>query len=99
MFSDGASSFLFDRRNVRRDKYIGTWNRRWTLLRRWCLGTLSDVFGINMPISFHVEEVGYLRCLLHFVRIVDVQYENRGLGRCCFLDPIDGFNLVKDAEP
>lgn len=31
MFSDGANSFVFDRRKVRWDTDIGAWARRWTI--------------------------------------------------------------------
>lgn len=55
-FPDGANAYKFDRRNVCRDTNIRARNRKWTLLWRWCPGTLNEVFGFDMPII----QVGYL---------------------------------------
>lgn len=98
MFLDESNAFMVDRRNVRRDTDIGAWERPSTLLRRWCPGTLKDVFGFDMPIIRHEQKVNYLRCLLRLVRNVSVTFEYRGLDLCCFDTPMDGFYLVKEAD-
>lgn len=77
---------------------IGAWNRRWTFLPRWCPATLKEVFGFDMPIVSHAEEVGNLNRLLSFARNVDVAFMYRGLDLCSFKDPLNGFYLVKGAD-
>lgn len=67
-------------------------------LWRWCLGTLKDLFGLNMPIVLHAIEVCYLRRLLRQAQSVDVTSEYRRIDLCCFDDLIDGFYLVKGAD-
>lgn len=68
------------------------------VLRWWCRGTLKDVFGFDIPIVCHAEEVSYLRWLLRIALKVDAASEYRGLDVCYFEDPIDGFHLDKDAD-
>lgn len=98
VFSDEENSSMFDHRNVCRDMDIGTYNRRGTLLRRWCSGTSRDVFGFDVSIVRHAEEVGRLRRLLRLVRNVDDRFVYRVLSLCCFKDPIDVFYILKDAD-
>lgn len=43
IFSDGANSFMFDRRNDRRDRNISALVWRWNLLQIWCPGSLKNV--------------------------------------------------------
>lgn len=93
-FSDEAITFMFDRRNVRRDTDVGAWNWQWTHLRRWCSGTLRDGFGFDMVIVCHAKEVSYLRRLLRLVRNVEVMSEYRRLDLCCIVDPMDECYLV-----
>lgn len=59
---------------------------------------MRHAFSFEIPIVRHAEEVSYRHRLLRLVRNVHVTSEYRGLDLCCFEDPIDGFNFVKDAD-
>lgn len=98
MLSDGASSFMFDRRNICWNTNIGDWNQRRTLLQRSCTGTLNDVLGFDMLIVRQLEQVGHPPCLLCLVRNVDVTFDYCGLDLCCLEVLLDGIYLVRDTE-
>lgn len=58
----------------------------------------ENLFGFDMAIVCHAEEVCYLCRLLSLVRNVDVTFEQRWFDLCCFEVPIDWFNFVKDND-
>lgn len=86
------------RRIVHRYSDSGLLARRWMILRRLLPGKLKDVFGFDMLILCHAEEVGYLLRLLRFVWNFDVTNSYRGLDLSSFEIPIDWFYLLKEAN-
>lgn len=60
MFLDGTHLFMFERWIVRSDTKIDVWVQRQMLLWRWCPSTLKDLFGCDMPIVHHAQELKYL---------------------------------------
>lgn len=51
-----------------------------------------------MPIVRHAQKEDYLRLLIHLLRNVEIASKYRGLGLCCFENPIDGYYLVNDSD-
>lgn len=60
-------------------------------LRRMCLGLKCQSTAMQ-------KKVGYLRHLLRLVRNIDITSKYHGLDLGCLGDPLDGFNVVQDAN-
>lgn len=61
MATDGRNLLIYDRNCHERDTALGTWQRRWNVLMRWCVGMLIDVMHADMPFVSCEQELLYCR--------------------------------------
>lgn len=94
MFSDGYNTSKYTRKNVRSDKEIGGWNRRWSSLRIWHPGYVDPRDILDMLSLRHTDERCSMRRLLVLVRRFDEGVFFDALDLCYWDRPFDGFYLV-----
>lgn len=61
MFSNGRNATMINRRGMRHDTDIGTWDRRWAMLCTWCPGIISPVGPFDLRFVRHKDDILYLR--------------------------------------
>lgn len=80
MFSDGRKKVMFNRRGIRRDTDVGTWERRENTNNSWRPGCISPIGPFGMPLVRRDRKLDYLRNLRkvlarsgNFVRMSDFE--------------------------
>lgn len=62
-FGDGRNYTMFDLLRIRRDTYVGAWNRRWANAGHWWASIKDAVGRFDMPIVWHADKVSYVSAL------------------------------------
>lgn len=68
MFSNDRNATMYDRRSVKRDTDISSWNRRWQVLLSYRPHCVNPVGTLDMPVVCHEDESTYV---LYLVALVD----------------------------
>lgn len=83
MFSDGRNASNYDRKGVKRDTDIGSWNHQWPSLRIWCPGYVDPRGMVDVPVLCHEEERNYVTGLLVLMHRFGEVVLIHALDLCC----------------
>lgn len=74
MASDGSSLVIYDRNRFKRDTALDVWQRRWSVLMRWCVDMLIYTRFADMPFIRFSQELPncrHLRDALNLEMVVE----------------------------